>query len=348
MADQTQPAPETRPTFLGFTKPKRGWIQIQKPMIGTTLALAPAALWGIYSFGWRVLAMLALSFALSILTEGLFTWRQGKPVTSSVFVTATLFALILPPSLPLWMAAVGIVFAVVFGKMVFGGFGNNAFNPAMVGRAFLYITFPVQMTARWNAATDAFPRGLDNWLVDTFTGATPLVAVEQGQAFDYVDAALGFIPGSAGEISFVLVAAGGAYVMLRKWAAWQSVLATALFAVGLQTAFYFTGNLGINSETPVNPLYMVLTGGFALGLFFMVTDPVSSANTNIGRWVYGAIIGISTVVIRTFGQFAEGFMFAVLLGNTFAPIIDYTVRERQRAKKAAAKAKADAAKGATP
>jgi Na(+)-translocating NADH:ubiquinone oxidoreductase B subunit len=347
MANQAQPGAENKVTFLGFEKPKRGWIMIQKPMIGTTLALVPAACWAIYSFGWRVLAMIALSFVLAIFTEGMFTWRQGKPVTSAVFVTAMLFALILPPSLPLWMAALGIVFAVVFGKMVFGGFGNNAFNPAMVGRAFLYITFPVHMTNQWNFAGDAFPRGLNNWLVDAFTGATPLVAAEQGEAWNWVDIATGYIPGSAGEISFVLVALGGAYIVYKKYAAWQSIVATAVFAVGLQTVLYFTGNFGVNSDTPINPLYMILTGGFGLGLFFMVTDPVSSSSTPTGRWIYGAIVGITTVVIRVFGQFAEGLMFGILLGNTFAPIIDYTIRERKKAKKAAAKAKAAGAGGAT-
>lgn len=343
MAEQPQSITPSPQNFLGFSRPKKGWIQIQKPMINTTLALVPATLWGVYSFGWRVVAILAISLVLGILTEGLFTWRQGKPVTSAVFVTATLFALILPPTLPLWMVGLGVVFAVVFGKMVFGGFGNNAFNPAMVGRAFLYITFPVHMTNRWSFADDVFPRGLDNWLVDALSGATPLIAAEQGNPAQWVDAIFGFIPGSVGEISFVLAALGGAYVLYKKYAAWQSVVSTAVFAIGLQTVFFLTGNLGINDEPPIHPLYMVLTGGFGLGLFFMVTDPVSSANTNVGRWIYGAIIGISTVVIRTYGQFAEGLMFAILLGNTFAPIIDYTVRERKRAKKLAAKAAQEAA-----
>lgn len=308
---------------------KRKLFLKQKPMVGTTLALAPAALFGIYNFGWRALAVFLTAYVFGIATEALFTIRQGKPITSAVLVTCTLFAMIMPPSVPLWIVAVGIVFAVLFGKMVFGGFGQNPYNPAMVGRCFIYISFPVAMTSHWNEANSLFPRGLDHWLVDAITGSTPLVAAEAGHPIELWQALFGFSSGSIGETSFVLVALGGAYVIYKKWANWHAVAATAIFAIVPQTILWLTGT------SQINPLYMVLTGGFGLGLFFMVTDPVSSSSTNIGRWVYGAIIGLTTVLIRTYGNFAEGFMFALLLGNTFAPIIDYTVRERQKAKKAA-------------
>jgi Na+-transporting NADH:ubiquinone oxidoreductase subunit B len=306
---------------------------VQKPMTGTTLALVPCALFGIYNFGWRALAVIAVSLIVGFATEAAFTLRQGKPVTSAVFVSAMLFGLIMPPSVPLWIVAVGIAFAVTFGKMVFGGFGQNPYNPAMVGRCFVYISFPIAMTAHWNEASGFFPRGLDHFLVDAMTTATPMVAAESGQPVELWRALFGFTGGSIGETSFILVALGGAYVIYKKWANWRTVLATALFAVVPQTILWLTG------ASPINPLYMILTGGFGLGVFFMATDPVSSPRTNIGRWVYGAIIGICTVIIRTYGNFAEGFMFALLLGNTFAPIVDYTVQERQKAKKPAAQAK---------
>lgn len=318
-------------------KPKK-YVLWQKPMTGTTLALVPAALFGIYNFGWRALAVIVVSFVFGFATEAAFNWRQGKPVTSAVFVSSMLFALIMPPSVPYWMVALGIVFAITFGKMVFGGFGQNPFNPAMVGRCFLYISFPIAMTTHWNLAGDWFPRGLDNYLVDAMSGATPLVTGEQGLPVESWKALFGFIGGSIGETSFVLVALGGAYVIYKKYANWHVVVSTAIFAIVPQTILWLTG------VSQVNPLYMIITGGFGLGVFFMTTDPVSSARTVTGRWVYGAIIGICTVLIRTFGNFAEGFMFALLLGNTFGPIIDYTVNERKKAKKA--KAKAAAAKGA--
>jgi Na+-transporting NADH:ubiquinone oxidoreductase subunit B len=314
-------------------------VLIQKPMMGTTYALFPAAIFGIYNFGWRALLVIATSFVFGFATEAFFTYRQGKPVTSAVFVTCMLFALIMPPSVPLWIVAVGIVFAITFGKMVFGGFGQNPYNPAMVGRCFVYISFPIAMTSHWNQALDFFPRGLNDFLVDAMTTATPLVAAESGDAVPIWRALFGFTGGSIGETSFLMVAAGGAYIIYKKWANWKVALSTAIFAFVPQTILYLTGT------SPINPFYMVVTGGFALGVLFMTTDPVSSPRTDIGRYAYGAIIGICTVMIRTWGNFAEGFMFALLLGNTFAPIIDYHEANRQKAKKAAAKA-AKAAEGA--
>jgi len=312
-------------------KPSR--FKKQKPNMAVTYALMPVALFGIYNFGWRAAAVLATSLIVAFATEAFFTIRQGKPVTSAVLVTGMLFGLILPPSTPLWIVAVGAAFGVVFGKMVFGGFGNNPYNPAMTARCFVYISFPVAMTSHWHQASDFLPRGLDNWLVDAMTGATPLVAGAQGQPVDYWRALLGFTGGSIGETSFVLVALTGGYILYKKYANWRIVVSTTLFAVGLQTILWLTNNFGLTEHQAVNPLYMVLTGGFSLGVFYMATDPVSSASTDTGRWIYGAIIGIATVVIRSFGNFAEGFMFAILLGNTFAPIIDYTVRERKKAKR---------------
>jgi RnfABCDGE-type electron transport complex D subunit len=317
-------------------KPKRGWILWQKPMVGTLTALTPAALFGIYNFGWRAALVICTSLLVSLLAEGFFTIRQGKPITSAVLVTGMLFGLIMPPSVPLWIVAVGALFGVVFGKMVFGGFGMNPYNPAMTGRCFVYISFPVAMTSYWNQGEGFFPRGLGTYLVDSMTGATPMVAAESGNSVDLWQALFGFTGGSIGETSFVLVALGGAYVMYKKWAAWQTVASITFFAVTLQTIFWLT------EISPIDPLYMVMTGGFALGVLFMATDPVSSAATKEGKFVFGAIIGLSTVLIRTFGNFAEGFMFALLLGNTFAPIVDYAVRERQKAKKAKAAAKKEA------
>ena len=304
-------------------------------MNGVVYALIPAALFGIYNFGWRVVAILLISITLGIATEAMFQFRKGKKVTAAVLVTAVLYALILPPATPFWIVALGIVFAVVFGKMVFGGFGFNAFNPAMAGRAFIYISFPVAITARWNEAIDFFPRGLNDWLVDAMTTATPLIAAESGNVVPIWKTLFGFTGGSIGETCFLAIAAGGAYILYKKYAAWQIVASVTIFALIPQTILWATG------VSPIDPLTMMLTGGFALGVLFMATDPVTSANTPAGKWIFGAIIGVTTVMIRTFGNFAEGFMFALLFGNTFAPIIDYTIRERQKSKRLAAKAAAE-------
>ena len=321
---------------------KGKWIKIQKPMVGVCYALIPATLFGIYNFGWRAVSVLAVSFVLGTAAEAWFTLRHGKPVTSAVFVTCLLYGLIMPPSVPLWIVGVGIVFAVVFGKMVFGGFGQNVYNPAMVGRCFVYISFPVAMTSHWNQALDWFPRGLDNWLVDAMTTATPLAAAGAGDPEPLWRIFIGATGGSIGETCFPLILLGGVYILWKKWASWRTVVATTVFAVVPQTILWLAG------VTPIDPLYMILSGGFALGVLFMATDPVSSANTDTGRWVYGAIIGLSTVAIRTFGNFPEGFMFALLLGNTFAPIVDYHVKERQKKKKEAARQAEAKARGEVP
>ena len=329
-------------------KKKQNWIKVQKPMLGVVYALVPAALFGIFNFGWRALVVIAVSLSAAILTEGAFTWRKGQPVTSAVLVTGLLFGMIMPPSIPLWIAIVGVVFAVVFGKMVFGGFGQNVYNPAMAGRCFVYVSFPVAMTAHWNLAADLFPRGLNNWLVDAVTGATPLAAHKATFAGDpsalasWWQQLFGFSAGCIGETSFVAVALGGAYILYKKYANWQTVAAVAGSATILQTVFWLTG------VSAANPAYMLLSGGFALGTFFMATDPVSSANTDVGRIVYGSIIGVVTIVVRIWGNFAEGFMFGVLMGNTFAPIVDFQVREYRKKKKEAAKAAAAKAQGVTP
>lgn len=317
------------------TREKFAWVKWQKPNVAVSYALIPVALFGIFQFGWRALAVLAVSLVFGFATEAFFTIRKGKPVTSAVFVTCILFALIMPPSVPLWIVAVGVVFAIVFGKMVFGGFGQNPYNPAMTGRCFVYISFPVAMTSRWHQAIDLFPRGINNWLVDSMTAATPLVAGQNGESITLWKAFFGFTGGCIGETSFFLVALGGVYIIYKKYASWRVVVSTTLFAVALQTVLWLTNNFNLTQHHAVDPLTMLLTGGFGLGVFYMATDPVSSASTDLGRWIYGGIIGISTVVIRGFGNFPEGFMFAVLLGNTFAPIIDYTIRERKKAKRTA-------------
>jgi len=329
--------------------------QKQKIMRSVIYALTPAIISGIYFFGWRVLAIILTSVITCVLTEWSFVRVQGTKVSEAIIVTAILFALSLPPTIPFYMVVLGGIFGVSFGKMAFGGFGNNVFNPALVCRAFLYITFPIHMTNRWIPAANfsEFPGGFAMWRffsggnnLSAITSATPNIAFKDGASSlpDYLQLFLGNINGhyeklgeltligggSIGETSALLLLIGGLYIVFKKVANWKP--AVSFFAT------YFITTALLHLLVPVkapDPLYSLLAGSAILGGFFMVTDPVSAARTDTGRWIYGALIAILAIVIKTFSLFAGGLMFAILLGNMFAPIIDYAVRNYQQRRKAA-------------
>ena len=249
------------------------------------------------------------------------------------FVTSVLLALTLPPTIPLWMAGVGVVFAVIFGKMAFGGFATNIFNPALVGRCFLYIAFPLAMTAGWVNPKDrgVFPAGLAAWRADAVTSATPLDTYKAKEPVDLAASFLGNEPGSLGETSALLIALGGAYLLIRRVASpW---IVGGCLAGGIVSAAILHA---VSPAQVGGPLFQLLTGGFLFGAFFMATDPVSAAKTNPGRLLYGILIGALTVVLRGYSNFSCGFTFAVLLGNMFAPLMDAGVREYQAWRRAAA------------
>lgn len=304
------------------------------------VALAPVAAASVWFFGWRALAVLAAVNLAAFLTEFVFTRFTRAETTSAVFVTGTLLGLSLPPTIPIWIAVVGAVFGVFFGKMVFGGFGRNVFNPALVGRIFIYISFAVPMNARWAepipAATGslALPWGLGGfarWASDALTGATPLRALRHGEPVELLPLLWGNAAGSIGETSALLILLGGLFIVWKKAANWRIVVSEAAAFLALQGVFWLAG-----VRHAADPLTALLSGSVMLGMFFMATDPVSAAQTQGGRWIYGALVGALTVLIRTFSIWPEGTMFAILLGNTFAPIVDWLVRERQRVRKAAA------------
>lgn len=272
-------------------------------------------------------------YLFGLFWEGLFAWKRGHEVNEGFFVTGILFTLILPPAIPLWQVALGISFGVVIGKEVFGGTGKNFLNPALVGRAFLYFAYPAQITgdAVWTA-------------VDNFSGATPLSMAANGeinftagltdnalaagaQGLSWMDTFLGGIQGSIGETSIIAIGLGAALLLLTKIASWRIMLGVLLGMVGLSTLFNMVG-----SETNpmfAMPWYWHLTlGGFAFGLVFMATDPVSAAMTNTGKLIFGALIGVMTVLIRVVNPaFPEGIMLAILFGNLCAPLIDYFVTQ---------------------
>lgn len=317
---------------------KQPLILWQPPMQRVLYGLSPVVLASIYFFGWRSLAVLAVVTATAFLTEFFFVRARKEPVTSAVFVTSFLLALSLPPGIPFWMAAVGAVFALIFGKMVFGGFGRNVFNPALVGRVFLYVTFAVPMTARWvqplspAAGPLMLPSGwggLSRFAADAVSSATPLRLLAEGRPPGLLPLLWGNVSGCMGETSAVLLVLGGLYIIATKAANWRIVVSDLLAFLVLQTAFWLAG-----VPRAADPLSALLAGSFLLGMLFMATDPISAAQTQAGRWIYGALIGALTVLIRTFSLWPEATGFAILLGNTFAGIIDHFVRRAKEKAKA--------------
>ncbi len=294
----------------------------QQVMNKVLYALAPITVFSVFLFGWRVLAVLAVSNLCAVISEYLFVrTKQNGKISMAVFVTASLLALTLPPTIPFWMAGVGAVFAIVFGKMVFGGFGMNVFNPAIVGRTFIYISFPNAMTVQWLKPFSSWPGGFTSWQNSAaITSATPMSLFKSsGEITSTWHLASGLIPGSAGETSAILIALAAIYLIVTKTAKWQPMLATLLGFTISVLAFY-----------QQNPLPFILSGGLLFGSVFMVTDPISMPKNKTAIWFYGALVGFLTVFIRKFSLFTEGFMFALLLANTFMPIIEYALDRSKR------------------
>jgi Na+-transporting NADH:ubiquinone oxidoreductase subunit B len=315
----------------GF-RPLKKTFQMQKVMLRVCYALIPLVCISIYLFGLRSLALILVTAVFGIVTEALFTFRRDKPITSAVFVTCLIYSLSLPPTLPLWMAIIGIVVGVAMGKMVFGGFGQNVFNPAMVGRCFIYITFPIEMTNRWMEPFWGGVGGLSAWSapVDAITRATPMMDLAAGLSVSLQKLFVGNVPGSLGETSAFLVLLGGAYIIYKKAAPWRLATSCLLGGVILSSIFYGMGFSGMPS-----PISTLLSGSFLFGAAFVATEPISGAKTKSGQWIYGFMIGALTVTLRGFSNFSEGIMFSVLLMNSFVPILDRTVKQVQASKKAA-------------
>jgi len=312
------------------TQTKRLFL-MQKVMLRVCYALLPLVFASVYLFGWRSLALVAVVLGFGIATEGLFTLRQGKPITSAVFVTSLIFSLSLPPMIPFWMAVVGIVAGVALGKMVFGGFGQNVFNPAMVGRCFLYVTFPIEMTNQWAGPVWGGAAGFGRWSFspDAVSQATPLVELRKGLSVPLEHLFLGNTAGSLGETSALLILLGGIYLIYKKAAPWRLAVSCLIGGVLVSTLLHSLGLAAVPSA-----LVTVLSGSFLFGSAFVVTEPISGAKTEYGQWIYGCMVGGLTVVLRGFSNFPEGVMFSVLIMNAFVPLIDQTVRRAQAAKKA--------------
>ncbi len=261
-----------------------------------------------------------VTFLVGISWEVLFAIKRGHEVNEGFFVTSILFALTCPPDIPLWQVALGISFGVVLGKEVFGGTGKNFLNPALTGRAFLYFAYPAQMSgdAVWVA-------------VDGHTGATPLAIVAADgmpalqQQYSWMDAFLGAIPGSIGETSTLAILLGGILILATRVASWRIVGGVMIGMIALSSLFNLVGS-DSNPSFAMPWYWHLVTGGFAFGMIFMATDPVSAAMTDTGKWAFGILIGLMTVLIRVVNPaFPEGIMLAILFANLFAPLMDHFV-----------------------
>jgi len=291
-------------------------------------ALLPASLWAVYSFGISVLVLLITTTTVCIGTEYFFCRYEGKESTvsdHSAAITGLLLGLTLPPGFPIWMAALGAIVSIALGKTLFGGLGFNAFNPALVGRAFLQAAFPVAITT-WNIpfTADRFSSFFSSSMAlpflqpvyDVVSSATPLGLWKfDHQLSDTSDLIFGLTGGSAGETSVVLIILGGLYLAARKMLDWKipvSILLSAAILTGILHA--------VNPDLYPTPWFMLFSGGLMLGAIFMATDMVSSPVTPLGTLYYGALIGVLVVVIRIWGGLPEGVMYSILLGNACVPL----------------------------
>ncbi|WP_077285622.1 NADH:ubiquinone reductase (Na(+)-transporting) subunit B [Cognaticolwellia aestuarii] len=340
----------------------RDSIDLKRIMITVWLAVFPAMFWGMYNIGFQATEALAAGYALpdtwqvglfemlggSLSTESgwfsmmlygatfflpiyatvfvvggfwevLFASVRKHEVNEGFFVSSILFALILPATIPLWQAAIGITFGIVIAKEIFGGTGKNFLNPALAGRAFLFFAYPAEISGDtvWVAA-------------DGFSGATALSAANQGLndytiSADWWNAFWGYIPGSVGEVSTAMILLGGAYILYKGIASWRIVL--GVFAGMVVTAMLFNAIGSDTNNMFAMPWYWhLVTGGFAFGMMFMATDPVSASFTNTGKYWFGALVGVMVVLVRVVNPaFPEGMMLAILFANLFAPLFDYFV-----------------------
>ena len=318
-------------------------IDSKRIMSIVVIALLPALLFGMYNIGYQnyaaagaegtffdmfmlglfaVLPKLLVSYIVGLGIE--FAWAQwkGEEIQEGYLVSGIIIPMILPVGCPLWAIAIAVAFAVILGKEVFGGTGMNIFNVALLARAFLFFSYPTKMSgdAVW-VQTDSI-LGFGNTLPDAYTCATPLGEIAQGgiPSASLMDSILGFIPGSIGETSVVAIAIGAIILLWTGIASWKTMLSVFLSGSVMAWVFQLTG------QSAVEWYQHIVIGGFCFGAVFMATDPVTSARTETGKWIYGAFIGALAVIIRVMNPgYPEGMMLAILFGNMIAPTIDYFV-----------------------
>ena len=338
----------------------RDCVDLKRVMIMVVLALVPAMLFGIWNTGYqhslafgldwgfwnivlyglaKVLPLYVVAYLVGLGIEFVSAQIQGHEVNEGYLVSGMLIPLIVPVDVPLWMLAIAVAFAVIIGKEVFGGTGMNIWNPALLTRAFLFFSYPSMMSGDtvWTGGVTrflnegvAFQAG--NGLVDGFSGATPLAnATLENLQPQLTDMILGTIPGSVGETSVIAILLGAALLLWTGVASWKIMVSSVLGGLAIGYLGYAVG------ATDLPGYYQLVMGGFLFGTVFMATDPVTSAQTECGKWIYGFLVGALAVTVRIWNPgYPEGMMLAILLMNTFAPLIDHYVVEgsiKRRAKK---------------
>ena len=341
-------------------------IDSKRTMSVVIFALLPALLFGMYNVGLQhnialgqessfwptffygflsVLPQIVVSYAVGLGIEFIIAQLKHEEIQEGFLVTGILIPMIIPVETPLWMIAVATAFAVVFAKEVFGGTGYNVFNVALITRAFLFFSYPAAMSGDnvWVRLGSTFGLGGEGKVVDGFTGATPLGQIAAGNVADIHntlgnpltdwDAFLGFLPGSVGEVSTLAILIGACILIFTGIASYKIMVSGVVGVIAMASLF---NAIGATPAMQVTALQHILYGGFAFGIVFMATDPVTAARTETGKWIYGFLIGVMVVFIRVLNAgYAEGMMLAILLLNTFAPLIDYIVVERNVSKRQA-------------
>ena len=340
----------------------RDCVDLKRIMIIMVLALVPAMLFGIWNTGYqhsvafglndwgfwnmvgyglvKVIPLYLVSYIVGLAIEFISAQIRGHEVNEGYLVSGMIIPLIVPADVPLWMLAIAVAFAVILGKEVFGGTGMNIWNPALLARAFLFFSYPSMMSGdtiwtsgvtRYLAEGKAYACG--NGIVDGFSGATPLAhpSVEglQTAGTNVWDLISGVIPGCVGETSVIAILIGAAILIWTGVASWKIMLSSV---VGGLAIGYLGQAVGV---TDLPGYYQLLMGGFAFGTVFMATDPVTSAQTETGKWIYGFLVGALAVTVRMFNPgYPEGMMLAILLMNTFAPLIDHYVIQASMSRRA--------------
>jgi Na+-transporting NADH:ubiquinone oxidoreductase subunit B len=324
----------------------RDAIDLKRTMILVVLSLVPCLLFGMWNVGYqhhqalgisdaslldnfifgaiKVLPLVIVSYGAGLSTEFIFAIIRKHTINEGFLVSGMLIPLVMPVDVPLWMVAVSTVFAVIIGKEVFGGTGMNILNPALTARAFLFFAYPTKMSGNevWiNTSTDK-----GQALVDAYSGATPLGNAAAGLADKIpgtMESFIGAIPGSIGETSTIACLIGAAILLYTGIGSWR--IMSSVFVGGFLMALIF--NLfGLNTLMQITPLHHLVLGGFAFGAIFMATDPVSAAQTNTGKYIYGFLIGMFAILLRVFNPaYPEGMMLAILFMNVMAPLIDHYV-----------------------
>ena len=334
----------------------RDSVDLKRIMIIAVISAIPAAIFGMWNVGyqhslalgvtgahifqnfwfglWRVIPLYVVAYVVGLFIEFASAQIRNEEVNEGYLMSGMLIPLIVPVDVPLWMLAVAVAFAVLFGKEVFGGTGMNIWNPALLTRAFLFFSYPNDMSG--SSSWIAMKKG--ETMIDAATGATPLSFAGDGlDALTNCGAQYGTsfwtmfwggVPGSVGETSVIAIALGAILLIWTGVASWKIMLSTVLGAL-------FVGGLAQLGGAELPCYYHLVLGGFAFGAVFMATDPVTAAQTECGKWIYGFFIGAVCVIVRLFNPgYAEGMMLAILLGNTFAPIIDHCVISASISKKA--------------